>query len=91
MQLSDIDSHITTLCDELNKVNMEVVSLGTLDYISVEPILQDQIIWYNSGTRESKLSKICSPRKWKSINVFVRTARAYYGSRTGLWIPRTKI
>jgi hypothetical protein len=39
-----IDSHFTTLCDELRKMNMEVVSLGTLDYISVEPTLQDQII-----------------------------------------------
>jgi hypothetical protein len=28
-----MDSHITALCDELNKLNMEVVSLGTLDYL----------------------------------------------------------
>jgi hypothetical protein len=39
-----IDSHVAALCDELRKMNMEVVSLGTLDYISVEPTLQDQII-----------------------------------------------
>jgi hypothetical protein len=39
-----IDSHVTALCDELSKLNMEVVSSGTLDYISVEPTLQDQII-----------------------------------------------
>jgi hypothetical protein len=32
-----IDSHVTALCDELRKLNMEVVSLGTLDYISVQP------------------------------------------------------
>jgi hypothetical protein len=37
-----MDSKIATLCDELCKLNMEVVSLGTLDYISVEPTLQEQ-------------------------------------------------
>jgi hypothetical protein len=39
-----IDSKVTSLCDELCKLNMEVVSPGTLDYISVEPTLQEQII-----------------------------------------------
>jgi hypothetical protein len=39
-----IDSQVTALCDELRKLNMEVVSPGTLDYISVEPTLQEQII-----------------------------------------------
>jgi hypothetical protein len=38
-----VDSHVTVVCNELSKLNMEVVSLGTLDYISVEPTLQDQI------------------------------------------------
>jgi hypothetical protein len=36
-----MDSHVTSLCDELN---MEVVSPKTLDYILIEPTLQDQII-----------------------------------------------
>jgi hypothetical protein len=36
-----MDSKIATLCDELRKLNMEVVSPGTLDYISVEPTLQE--------------------------------------------------
>jgi hypothetical protein len=39
-----IDSKVATLCDELRKLIMEVVSPGTLDYISVEPTLQEQII-----------------------------------------------
>jgi hypothetical protein len=38
-----VDSHVTALCDELSKLNMEGVSPRTLDYISVEPSLQDQI------------------------------------------------
>jgi hypothetical protein len=36
-----IDSKVAALCDKLHKLNMEVVSLGTLDYISVEPTLQE--------------------------------------------------
>jgi hypothetical protein len=39
-----MDSKIATLCDELCKLNMEVVSSGTLNYISVEPTLHEQII-----------------------------------------------
>jgi hypothetical protein len=39
-----MDSKIATLCDELRKLNMEVISLGTLGYISVEQTLQEQII-----------------------------------------------
>jgi hypothetical protein len=40
----NMDSKIATLCDELRKLNMEVVSPGTLDYISVEPTLQERIV-----------------------------------------------
>jgi hypothetical protein len=39
-----IDSHVAALCDELSKMNVEVVPTGTLDYISLKPNLQDQII-----------------------------------------------
>jgi ribonuclease HI len=38
-----MDSKVATLCDELCKLNMEVVSSGTLSYISVEPIVMAQI------------------------------------------------
>jgi hypothetical protein len=39
-----MDSKIATLCEELCKLNMEVVSSGTLSYISVEPTLHEQIV-----------------------------------------------
>jgi hypothetical protein len=39
-----MDSKIATLCDEFCKMNMEVVSSGTLSYISVEPTLHEQIV-----------------------------------------------
>jgi hypothetical protein len=39
-----MDARITTLCDELCKLNLEVVFSGDLNYISVEPTLQEQIV-----------------------------------------------
>jgi hypothetical protein len=39
-----MDARVTTLCDELCKLNLEVVSSGDLNYISVEPTLQKQIV-----------------------------------------------
>jgi hypothetical protein len=38
-----MDSRINTLCDELGKMKIEVVPSGTLDYISIEQTLLDQI------------------------------------------------
>jgi hypothetical protein len=39
-----MDPRITTLCDEMSKLSMEMISLRTLSHISIEPTLQDQII-----------------------------------------------
>jgi transposase InsO family protein len=39
-----MDARVTTLCDELCKLNLEVVSSGDLNDISVEPTLQEQIV-----------------------------------------------
>jgi hypothetical protein len=52
-----MDSNIAALCDELRKQNMEVVSLGTLDYISVEPTLQEQIIMAQLGDKGVQVNK----------------------------------
>jgi hypothetical protein len=52
-----MDSKIATLCDELRKLNMEVISPGTLNYISVEPTLQDQIIVAQMGDKGVQVIK----------------------------------
>ena len=39
-----MDARVTTLCDELCRLNLEVVPFGDLSYISVEPTLQEQIV-----------------------------------------------
>jgi hypothetical protein len=41
---TSMDAKVTTLCDELCKLNLEVVSSCALNYISVEPTLQEQIV-----------------------------------------------
>jgi hypothetical protein len=40
----NMDVGVATLCDELCKLNLEVVSSGNLSYISVEPTLQELIV-----------------------------------------------
>jgi ribonuclease HI len=77
-----MNSKIATLCDELCKLNMEVVSLGTLNYISVEPTLHEQMSWHRLVTRVFKSLRICSNKRWISTNAFVRTAREFYGLKT---------
>jgi len=38
-----VENYTDTLCHEMQKLNLEIVPLGTLSMISVEPTLQDQI------------------------------------------------
>jgi hypothetical protein len=52
-----MDSKIATLRDKLRKLNMEVVSPGTLSYISVEPTLQEQIIMAKIGDKGVQVIK----------------------------------
>jgi hypothetical protein len=40
----NMDARVATLCDELCKLSLEVVSSGALNYISMEPTLQEQIV-----------------------------------------------
>jgi hypothetical protein len=82
-----IDSKVTSLCNELRKLNMEVVSPGTLDYISVKPTLQEQIIMAQLSDKGVQIIK-CSIKRWISINAFIRTARVLYGSKTDWLFPR---
>jgi hypothetical protein len=76
-----MDSRINTLYDELSKMRIEVIPFGTLNYISVEPALLDQIIkaqLYDNGVQIIKKNL---NKKWRSIGAFARTARGYYGSK----------
>jgi hypothetical protein len=52
-----VDSKIATLCGKLRKLNMEVFSLGTLNYISVEPTLHEQIVLAQVGDKGVQVIK----------------------------------
>jgi hypothetical protein len=52
-----MDSRISTLCDELSKMRIEVIPSGTLSHISVEPTLLDQIIMAQLGDKGVQIIK----------------------------------
>jgi hypothetical protein len=52
-----MDAKITTLCDELCKLNIEVVSSDALSYISVEPTLHEQIVMAQIGDKGVQVIK----------------------------------
>jgi hypothetical protein len=53
----NMDARVTTLCDELCKLNLEIVSSGALNYISVEPTLQEQIATAQMGDKGVQVIK----------------------------------
>jgi hypothetical protein len=52
-----MDAKITTLCDDLCKLNIEVVPSGALSYISVEPTLHEQIVMAQLGDKGVQVIK----------------------------------
>ena len=65
-----MDSKIATLCDELRKLNVEVVSPGTLDYISMEPTLQEQIVQAQIGDKGVQVIKEMPEQKVDKYKCF---------------------
>jgi hypothetical protein len=53
----NMDARVTTLCDELCKLNLEVVSSSALNYISLEPTLQEQISMAQMGDKGVQVIK----------------------------------
>jgi hypothetical protein len=83
-----MDSKITTLCDELRKLNMEVVSLGTLDYISVEPTLQEQIVLTQIGDKGVQLIKEMLEQKVDKYKCFRRDSKGVLWFEDRLVVPK---
>jgi hypothetical protein len=65
-----MDSKIATLCDELCKLNVEVVSSGTLNYISVKPTLHEQIIMAQIGDKGVQVIKEMLEQKVEKYRCF---------------------
>jgi hypothetical protein len=85
----NMDARVTTLCDELCKLNLEVVPSGELSYISVEPTLQEQIIQAQIGDKGVQVIKDMLKQKAKNTSASVRTAWEFCGLEIDWLFPRT--
>jgi hypothetical protein len=83
-----MDSKITTLCDELCKLNMEVVSSGVLSYISVEPTLHEQIVMAHISDKGVQVIKEMIEQKVDKYNCFRQDSKGilWFGDR--LVVPK---
>jgi hypothetical protein len=83
-----IDSNVTTLCDELRKLNMEVVSPGTLEYISVEPTLQEQIIMTQLSDKGVQIIKEMLNQKVDKYKCFRQDSKGTLWFEDRLVVPK---
>jgi hypothetical protein len=83
-----IDSKVAALCDELRKLNMEVVSPGTLDYISVEPTLQEQVIMSQISDKGVQVIKEMLNQKVDNYKCFRQDNKGVLWFEARLVIPK---
>jgi hypothetical protein len=83
-----MDARVTTLCDELCKLNLEVVSSGDLGYISVEPTLQEQIVRAQIEDKGVQVIKEMIKRKAEKYECFRQDSKGilWFGDR--LVVPK---
>ena len=77
-----------TLCQEMMKLNLEMVPQGSLNHIAVEPTLHVALSWHNYMMKVSKLSRKSYPREKQSTNVSLWIIKKFYGLNFVLWYPR---
>jgi hypothetical protein len=83
-----MDSKITTLCDELHKLNMEVISPGTLNYVSVEPTLQEQIVLAQFGDKGVQVIKEMLEQKVDKYKCFRQDNKGVLWFEDRLVVPK---
>jgi hypothetical protein len=83
-----MDSRIATLCDELHKLNMEVISLGTLSYISVEPTLHEQIVLAQIGDKGVQVIKDMLEQKVNKYKCFHQDNKGVLWFEDRLVVPK---
>jgi hypothetical protein len=84
-----MDSKIATLCDELCKLNLEVISSGTLNYISVEPTLHEQIIMAQNGDKGVQVIKEMLEQKVDKYKCFHQDSKGVLWFKDRLVVPKT--
>jgi hypothetical protein len=83
-----MDSKIATLCDELCKLNVEVVSSGTLNYISVEPTIHEQIIMPQIGDNGVQVIKEMLEQKVDKYKCFRQDSKGVLWFEDRLVVPK---
>jgi hypothetical protein len=83
-----MDSKIATLCDELRKLNMEVISPGTLNYISVEPTLHEQIVLTQIGDKGVQVIKEMLEQKVNKYKCFHKDSKGVLWFEDRLVVPK---
>jgi hypothetical protein len=84
----NMDARITTLFDEMCKLNLEVISSGALSYISVEPTLHEQIVMAQIGDKGVQVIKEMDEQKVDKYICFHRDSKGilWFGDR--LVVPK---
>jgi hypothetical protein len=83
-----VDSKIATLCDELCKLNIEVVSSCTLSYISVEPTLHEQIVMAQIGDKGVQVIKDMLEQKVDKYKCFRQDSKGVLWFEDRLVVPK---
>jgi hypothetical protein len=83
-----IDSHVNTLCDELNKLKIEVVPSSTLDLISIEPTLLDQIIIAQLSDKGVQIVKEMLNQKIEKYKCFRQDSKRTLWFKDRLVVPK---
>jgi hypothetical protein len=83
-----IGTRVTTLCDELCKLNLEVIPSGELNYISVEPTLQEQIVRAQIEDKGVQMIKEMVKQKAEKYKCFRQDSKGilWFGDR--LVVPK---
>jgi hypothetical protein len=85
-----MDSRINTLCDELSKMQIEVIRSGALSHISVEPALQDQIIMAQLSDKGVQIIKENLHQKVEKYKCFHQDEKGVLRFKGRLVIPKNK-
>jgi hypothetical protein len=85
-----MDSRINTLCDELSKMQIEVIPSGALSHIFVEPALQDQIIMAQLSDKGVQIIKENLHQKVEKYMCFRQDEKGVLWFKSRLVIPKNK-
>ena len=86
-----VEPYSDTLCNEMRKLNLEIIPQGTLNNISIEPTLHDEIITAQSRDKSFRIIKQKLSRGEKKYRCFqwLNIVQKSPGDSEGPWAPKT--